>query len=68
MEHSMCHPAQRKKKQYHNTGDNTEKIWVHQFLTKPKRIAAGGMVVAGSREMLWWGAKPPFFFFLYETH
>ena len=24
-------------------GDNTEKIWVHQFLAKPKMIAAGGL-------------------------
>ena len=23
--------------------DNTEKIWVHQFLAKPKTITAGGM-------------------------
>ena len=26
-----------------NTGDNTEKIWVHQFLAKPKMIAGGGL-------------------------
>ena len=51
----------KKKKQYHNTGDNTEKIWAHQFLTKPKGIAAGGMVVGGSREMPWWGQSPQFF-------
>ena len=25
-----------------NTGDNTEKIWTHQFLAKLKTIAAGG--------------------------
>ena len=24
-------------------GDNTEKVWAHQFLTKPKTIAAGGL-------------------------
>ena len=34
------------------SGDNPEKIWVHQFLAKPKRIAAGGM--EGDR-----GIKPP---------
>ena len=26
-----------------HTGDNTEKIWVHRFLVKPKTIAAGGL-------------------------
>ena len=25
------------------TGDNTEKIWVHRFLEKPNKIAAGGL-------------------------
>ena len=25
------------------TGDNTEKMWVQQFLAKPKLIAAGGL-------------------------
>ena len=25
------------------TGDNTEKIWVHQFLAKPKTIATGDL-------------------------
>ena len=24
-------------------GDNTEKIWAHQFLTKPNTIEAGGL-------------------------
>ena len=27
----------------HRAGDNTEKIWVHWFLTKPKAITAGGL-------------------------
>ena len=25
------------------TGENTEKIWAHRFLAKPKAIAAGGL-------------------------
>ena len=25
------------------TGDNTEKIWVHWFLAKPKIVKAGGL-------------------------
>ena len=28
-----------------HSGANTEKIWAHWFLAKPKKIAAGGMVV-----------------------
>ena len=31
------------------SGDNTEKIWAHQFLAKPKMIAAGSQ----------WGAIIP---------
>ena len=31
------------------TGDNTEKMWVHQFLAKPKMIAAGGLGGGGWR-------------------
>ena len=30
------------------TGDNTEKIWVHRFLAKPKTIAIGGLAGAVS--------------------
>ena len=30
------------------TGDNTEKLWMHQFLAKPKMIAAGVLGVAVS--------------------
>ena len=28
---------------FSNSGDNTEKIWAHQFLAKPKTIEAGGL-------------------------
>ena len=31
-------------------GYNAEKIWVHWFLTKPRMIAAGGLVGAVSRQ------------------
>ena len=28
--------------------DNTEKVWAHQFLSKPKTVAAGGLTGAVS--------------------
>ena len=28
---------------FNQAGDNTEKIWVHQFLEKPNKIAAGDL-------------------------
>lgn len=52
----------------------SEKIWVHRFLAKPKRIAAGGMerdrginpqVVQGDALV---GAKPPIFLFFCIKH
>ena len=46
------------------TGDNTEKIWVHRFLTKPKAIAAGGLVgaVKGSLVKAWVRSPRTIFF------
>ena len=39
------------------SGDNTGKIWAHQFFAKPKTIAAGALELAVSpqvpREMPW---------------
>ena len=33
-----------------HSGDNAEKLWAHWFLTKPKKIAAGGLVGAVSHQ------------------
>ena len=46
-------------------GDNTEKIWVHQFLAKPKMIAAGGLGGAVSPQGV--QGKDNFVSFLYKT-
>ena len=55
---------------YIHTGDNTEKIWVHRFLVKPKTITAGGLggAVSPPGGPGWchgagMGAKPPNNFF-----
>ena len=55
--------------------DNTEKIWAHRFLAKPKTIAAGGLGGAvsppgdpGQCLGEGMGVKPlNIFFFSYET-
>ena len=55
-------------------GDNTEKIWVHRFLTKPKTIAASGLVEAVSHQGVHgdtlvkaWVRSPRTIFFSYKT-
>ena len=48
------------------SGNNTEKIWAHRFLAKPKRIAAGGPRRCLGESV---GVKPPnnFGFCVYKT-
>ena len=43
-------------------GDNTEKISAHQFLAKPKTIAAGGDGGSGEPWKCPGGGKAPIFF------
>ena len=43
------------------TGDNTEKIWAHRFLTNPKTIAAGdlgGVASQGDALVKTWVQSP----------
>ena len=54
------------------SGENTEKIWVHRLLAKPKVIAAGGLGRGPGRHLGEGVDVKPLnnfvFFFLYETH
>ena len=53
------------------SGDNTEKILVHQFLEEPNKIAAGGLGGVGTSQSVqgdvllkaWVQSRETFFFF-----
>ena len=56
-------------KNHTQTGDNTEKIWAHWFLVKPKTVATRGLGGPGWCLVEGVGTKPKknFTFFSYKT-
>ena len=51
---------------YIYTQDNTEKIWEHWFLTKPKMIAAGVWGVQGDALVKAWVRNPQTILFFFS--